>query len=414
MKRILAFTLAFILITGCALTASAANPDTIYKYTVKDNEVTITKIETTKDTINIPAKINGLPVTAVESDAFFKLFRLKGFKSINIPATVTDLNEPVIFDVTGTEAFNVDKENPVYSSKDGVLFDKKGTNLISYPNGNKAKEYTVPEGVKTIAAYAFYHSDVEVLHLAESLESIEQNAFYQHKYLKDLFIGSNVKYISDKAFDTNPCLRNIDVSGDNKYFSDDVGVLYNKDKTTLILYPSGRLSESYTMPKSAKEILPDAFQFNCQLQKLIIRDGLEKIHNEAFKGCYNLSEVYISATVTEIGENAFKSLGDSFKIYGYKGSPAQAAANSGGYEFIALDGEYTADISGDVTLDGKLNIKDATLLQKHLANMVTLGETALKFADADQNGRLNIRDATSIQRQISHLQGAFSFGQVAY
>ena len=135
----------------------------------------------------------------------------------------------------------------------------------------------------------------------------------------------------------------------------------------------------------------------------VLSDGLEKIHSGAFKGCYNLSEIYISATVTEIGENAFDSLDKSFKIYGYKGSVAESTATLGKYEFIPLDHEYTADILGDITLDGKLNIRDATLLQKHLAGMTNLGETALKYADVDQNGKLNIRDATAIQKQISGL-----------
>ena len=403
MKKLISFILATILTLTCTLTASAATPSTIYKYTIKNGEVTITKIETVKDVLNIPAEIEGYPVTSIESEAFYKLFKMEGFQSINIPATVTNLNTPIIFDVTSTQAFNVDKNNPVYSSKDGVLFDKKGTTLLNYPNGKELKTYSVPEGVKTIAPYAFNYADVEVLHLAESVERIEKNAFNSHKYLKDLYIGENLKYISEGAFNMNPSLRKIDVSDSNKYFSDDMGVLFDKDKTTLMLYPCGRLSESYTLPKSTKEIAPDSFQFNCQVQKVVIRDGLEKIHSGAFKGCYNLSEIYISATVTEIGENAFDSLDKSFKIYGYKGSVAESIATLGKYEFIPLDHEYTADILGDITLDGKLNIRDATLLQKHLAGMTSLGETALKYADVDQNGKLNIRDATAIQKQISGL-----------
>lgn len=58
---------------------------------------------------------------------------------------------------------------------------------------------------------------------------------------------------------------------------------------------------------------------------------------------------------------------------------------------------------GDANKDGKINIKDATIIQKHLAKMLTLDETALVLADFDLNGKVNIKDATTIQKKIAGL-----------
>lgn len=58
---------------------------------------------------------------------------------------------------------------------------------------------------------------------------------------------------------------------------------------------------------------------------------------------------------------------------------------------------------GDVNRDGKLNIRDATIIQKHLAKMVTLDEGALALADFYLNGKVNIKDATTIQKKIAGL-----------
>ena len=51
--------------------------------------------------------------------------------------------------------------------------------------------------------------------------------------------------------------------------------------------------------------------------------------------------------------------------------------------------------------DDKINVKDATYLQKSLAKMIYLTESAKLLADADNNGKLNVRDATTIQKYIA-------------
>lgn len=56
---------------------------------------------------------------------------------------------------------------------------------------------------------------------------------------------------------------------------------------------------------------------------------------------------------------------------------------------------------GDVNMDEKLNIRDATLIQKYLAMLADLDEAALALADFDQNGKVNVKDATAIQKFLA-------------
>lgn len=60
-------------------------------------------------------------------------------------------------------------------------------------------------------------------------------------------------------------------------------------------------------------------------------------------------------------------------------------------------------ILGDVNLDGKVNIKDATTLQKHLAKIIKLDENSLKVSDTNRDGKISISDATTIQKKIANL-----------
>ncbi|MBQ7818417.1 MAG: Cys-Gln thioester bond-forming surface protein [Bacteroidales bacterium] len=58
-------------------------------------------------------------------------------------------------------------------------------------------------------------------------------------------------------------------------------------------------------------------------------------------------------------------------------------------------------VVGDINRDGRLNIKDATAIQKFLARLTTLDEASLVLADTDKNGRVTIKDSTNIQKYLA-------------
>lgn len=60
-------------------------------------------------------------------------------------------------------------------------------------------------------------------------------------------------------------------------------------------------------------------------------------------------------------------------------------------------------LGGDVNEDSKVNVRDATAIQKHLANIITLSSVGVALADANGDGKLNIKDATEVQKFIAGL-----------
>lgn len=66
---------------------------------------------------------------------------------------------------------------------------------------------------------------------------------------------------------------------------------------------------------------------------------------------------------------------------------------------------------GDANEDGKVNIKDATLIQKAIANLTELTEIGKSFADADLNTKINIKDATAIQKHIAGIETGYPIGK---
>lgn len=76
-------------------------------------------------------------------------------------------------------------------------------------------------------------------------------------------------------------------------------------------------------------------------------------------------------------------------------------------------GEYVDPlILGDSDLSGVVNIKDATLIQKHAANMISLIGDGATCADAYTDGKINIKDATVIQKYLAKMSIDYAVGEI--
>ena len=68
-------------------------------------------------------------------------------------------------------------------------------------------------------------------------------------------------------------------------------------------------------------------------------------------------------------------------------------------------------LSGDADGDRQVNIKDATAIQKHIANLETLTEEGCILADVDGSEDVNIKDATAIQKFIAGIGTGYPIGK---
>ena len=68
-------------------------------------------------------------------------------------------------------------------------------------------------------------------------------------------------------------------------------------------------------------------------------------------------------------------------------------------------------LSGDANGDGKINVKDATQIQKAAASLVTLDEVQTLAADANGDGKVNVKDATAIQKFVAGIPVSFPIGE---
>ncbi len=177
------------------------------------------------------------------------------------------------------------------------------------------------------------------------ISKIPQFCFNCDETVETIYIGKDVKEIDGKAFFTCRKLKQIIVDEENEYFCDIDGVLYNKDKTQIILYPMNHpqyLREkygyndtiwadgennmefraryeadilTYVLPSTVETIGELAF-YDLPLAKLYLPEGLKRIETMAIMRNWWMTDIYSYETSTaDEGETGFSAVAKLGGVY---------------------------------------------------------------------------------------------------
>ena len=217
--------------------------------------------------------------------------------------------------------------NTAFKSIDGVLVSLDGKRLIAYPNAKpgaasslpayqgvigqpSASVYKIPDGVEIVGQAAFAQvNGLTAIELNE-VKKLEKGAFDKQTKLRNVRLGSSVDTIEEGAFGGNQNLTAFDVDPLNPNYTSDDGVIYNADKTELVLFPGGKGGEYTTLPTTTK-IRRRAFYYNNVLAKVNFNKNLEVIDGDAFQATTELKNITFEAParVKSIGTFAFQGSG---------------------------------------------------------------------------------------------------------
>lgn len=179
-----------------------------------------------------------------------------------------------------------------------VIDGKPVSDILScaFAYNDYVESITVPDTVKSIGSFAFaYCKNLEVINLSEGLETLAGYTFSHIPKLKKIFIPSTVKSIStDYMIYDSPSIESIEVSSENTKYSSQDGVLFNKNKTKLLVFPCAKKVNSYKIPSSVIAVKKTAFKDCSQISKLVIGDNLKTFNTTGFVDLTGVKEFSVS------------------------------------------------------------------------------------------------------------------------
>lgn len=223
-----------------------------------------------------------------------------------IPAKVTSIKTGAFMNCKTVRYISVEQGSNRYNSIDGVLFDKKDKSLVWYPSGKRQKEYVIPTGVEKINSLAFLDCRfLEKIVFLESLKQICPLAFDSCP-LQSVVLPASLEQFDNSAFWNCTALEEIRVDKNNKRYYDIDGVLYDRLKNKLCLYPPNRKNTTFSIPVQIKYIGRRAFDsYNRILKQIVLPEGLTVIPDKTFFNCTALEKIEIPSMITGIGRMAF-------------------------------------------------------------------------------------------------------------
>ncbi len=215
----------------------------------------------------------------------------------------------------------------------------------------------IPDGVTSIEDHAFYVSAITSISIPESVTSIGAFAFSGSSLLSSITIPSSVAYIGENVV-RDTAVTSFTVDNYNEDYAAVDGVLFSKDLSTLISYPSGKSEVSYSIPASVTSIEHYAFDGATALTSITVPEGVTSIGVSAFYGATALTSITIPASVTSIGMEAFYRTTALRDIY-FQGD----APEVGMFAFDGIANQAKAHITASATGFGTESTWNGLILQ---------------------------------------------------
>ncbi|MBQ3110728.1 MAG: leucine-rich repeat protein [Clostridia bacterium] len=402
--------------------------------------------------------------------------------------TITGLSENAPLDIVIPGEINGKKvilaEGAFSSGKMESVIIENGITLIPqncFYNCDNLKSVTLPDGITKIGGWAFYDCDnlanvdlgktliavyghsfanceqLEEIDLPDSLIYLYNAAFENCTNLKTITLPKNLKKIESDVFAGCDKLTSVTIDDKNEYFSIEDGIIFNKEKTELIM-ALPYLTGTVVVPEGMTEVPYKAFS-NSSVETVIMHDNITAIRYGAFHNCSNLKNITIPDKVTDLGEYTFTNcnrlktviLGNELKylyrsafynckidtlvikaedviiereedarfgrlgtpgiaystfhnttigtIYGYEGSDAEKYANEMGIEFIPIDEEITIKInSAEIECDTSPYIKNNRTMVPMRAIFEALG-AEVSWDDATKTA-IGVKDGIEVKITI--------------
>jgi hypothetical protein len=215
------------------------------------------------------------------------------------PHTVTLLamngvNGPYTIDVTIVVMLSTNQFTTVAGLDTWLSLQSANTPATAYTISLNAADITTPDSLKTTldsAAGKYVYLDLS----GSTFTAIAANDL-RCNTITGITLPKSVTGIANRALSGCKDLVEINVDPANTAFSSQGGILYDKAKTRLILYPPIKTGAAFTIPNTVTIIGDSAFGSE-NLTTITIPGSVTSIEDFAFSGCLDLTRVTFQGTI---------------------------------------------------------------------------------------------------------------------
>ena len=189
---------------------------------------------------------------------------------------------------------------------------------------------------------------LQTIELPNTMKEIDGSLFYDCSNLVSLTLPSELTTINASlgSLASSPNLMSIKIDKNNPYYNSDGAILFNKDKSKIVL--AKKTLDAYSIPSSVTQIQSWAFAGCKSLIYLTLPSGLTQIGDGTFSGCRSLKSLTLPSGVTQIGAYAFQ---DCSSLYSLK--LPSSVTQIGAFAFKDCSSLYSLTLPSGVTQIGQ-------------------------------------------------------------
>lgn len=249
-------------------------------------------------------------IKSIDSFAFNECTSLK---KLNIPKDLTKIPYRCFYDCINLERLTL--PNSITRIEDEAFYNcrKLVTNIpsqvqnidnLAFYNCESLPDIILPEGIESVPNRAFYGCRAaKTLQIPDSVISLDKNAFDYCYSIKEVVIPDGVSTIP--YFLSCNSLETIKISDNNKNYTIENGIIYNKDKSTLIRYTPANRLEGFKIPETVTTVADYAFSGLSTIKELTIPDTVKNIGIGLFYGSPSIENVKFPSSITELPKYTF-------------------------------------------------------------------------------------------------------------
>ncbi len=306
------------------------------------------------------------------------------FTDIYIPYSVTFIGDEAFSNCRSLVNIMVSGDNLQYCSVNGVLFNRRKTELVCYPAGITTSSYSIPDSVVYITSGAFNYADqLNHLTIPNSVIRVCYDAFKGCSSLAEIiYDGREDEWQTVEVQEGNENLLNASI------ICQGLGLTWTLDEEGVLTISGNGKMKNYTEWTGA----PWHQEAADLIKTVVIEEGVTSIGNFAFRYCENLTSITIPESVVRIGDFVFPAQLTSISI------PA-GVQEIGQFEYSS-NWSYLAEIN--VSQDNQTYCSvDGVLYNKAMTELI-------KYPQKKQSTSFVIPDTVTVIGPVSCNQTLFS------